>query len=317
METVQLTARDGYSLLNNTHKDMKKIYYIIALALVLVSNLAIAQQESAVAFYRQHMNLVNPAYAGVDSLTVASSTLRKQWVGVANAPETQAISFGTPLGKNLGIGISVIHDKNFVEKQTNVSVDFSYKLKMSETANVYFGIKAGGNSYNINTLGLQNFNIVADPALGSISTFNPNVGVGALYKEGPMYFSLSIPRLLNTKRATNDLGYASVATATPHVYLSTGYDFSLKGDFSFLILKPSMMLRYVNGAPVSVDFTTMLQIDKNFEIGGTYRTDKAYAAMGLIHLGKGFRFGFAYEMSTRPTLAAARNTNEILLQYQF
>ena len=78
-----------------------------------------------------------------------------------------------------------------------------------------------------------------------------------------------------------------------------------------------MMLRYVNGAPVSVDFTTMLQIDKNFEIGGTYRTDKAYAAMGLIHLGKGFRFGFAYEMSTRPTLAAARNTNEILLQYQF
>jgi hypothetical protein len=28
-------------------------------------------------------------------------------------------------------------------------------------------------------------------------------------------------------------------------------------------------------------------------------------------------FGFAYEMSTQPTLAAAKNTNEILLQFRF
>jgi hypothetical protein len=28
-------------------------------------------------------------------------------------------------------------------------------------------------------------------------------------------------------------------------------------------------------------------------------------------------FGFAYEMSTQPTLASARNTNEILLKFQF
>jgi type IX secretion system PorP/SprF family membrane protein len=296
---------------------MKKIQNIVSIALLLVSSAAMAQQESVISFYRHHMNLVNPAYVGVDSMTIATSSLRKQWTGVAEAPETQTVSFGTSLGKNLGFGMTVIHDQTFVEKQTYVTVDFSYKLKMSETADVYFGIKAGGNSYNVNTTGLQTYNIVADPALGAISNFNPNIGLGALYKEGALYVSLSIPRVLNTKKATNELGYASVATDTPHIYLSTGYDFPLQGEFSSLVLRPSAMLRYVNGAPVSLDLTAMLQIDKNLEIGGMYRTDQAYAAMSTVRLSKRFLFGFAYELSTRPTLAAARNTNEILLQFRF
>ena len=296
---------------------MKRIHNILALALLLTSSALMAQQETAYSFYRQHMNLVNPAYAGMDSVTVATSTLRKQWTGIADAPETQAVSFGTSLGKKLGFGMTVINDKTFIEKQTYVSLDFSYKLKMSETADVYFGIKAGGNSYNVNTTGLETYNVQSDPALASISTFNPNVGVGAVYKEGPMYISLSIPRLLNTKKAKNELGYSMVATDSPHIYLSGGYDIPLQGEFSTLVLKPSAMLRYVAGAPVSLDITTLLQIDKTFELGGMYRTDKAYAAMATVLISNRLLFGFAYEMSTQPTLAAARNTNEILLQFRF
>lgn len=296
---------------------MKRIHNILALALLLTSSALMAQQETAYTFYRQHMNLVNPAYAGMDSITVATSTLRKQWTGVADAPETQAVSFGTNLGKNLGFGMTVINDKTFIEKQTYVSLDFSYKLKMSETADFYFGMKAGGNFYDVNTSGLETYNIQSDPALGSINTFNPNIGVGAVYKEGPMYVSLSIPRLLNTKKAKNELGYSMVVTDSPHIYLSGGYDFPLQGEFSTLVLKPSVMLRYVAGAPVSLDLTAMLQIDKTFELGGMYRTDKAYAAMATVLISNRFLFGFAYEMSTQPTLAAARNTNEILLQFRF
>jgi type IX secretion system PorP/SprF family membrane protein len=311
-----LMSKVGYTLQNKKQK-MKKIQNILAIALLLISSAVMAQQESAYTFYRQHMNLVNPAYVGMDSITVVTSTLRKQWTGVPNAPETQAVSFGTSLGKKVGFGVTVISDKTFIEKQTYFSVDFSYKLKMSETADVYFGIKAGGNSYNVNTSGLETYNVQADPALASISTFNPNVGIGAVYKEGPMYISLSIPRLLNTKRATNDSGYASVATNSPHIYLSGGYDVPLQGEFSRLILKPSAMLRYVNGAPVSLDITTMLQIDKTFELGGMYRTDKAYAAMASVLISNRLLFGFAYEMSTQPTLAAAKNTNEMVLQFKF
>lgn len=40
------------------------------------------------------------------------------------------------------------------------------------------GIKAGGNTYEVNTSGLKTYNIVSDPNLQPISRFNPNVGVG-------------------------------------------------------------------------------------------------------------------------------------------
>jgi hypothetical protein len=47
---------------------------------------------------------------------------------------------------------------------------------------LYFGIKAGGNSFNINTSGLEFYNVDVDPAFASISSFSPNVGVGAFKK---------------------------------------------------------------------------------------------------------------------------------------
>jgi type IX secretion system PorP/SprF family membrane protein len=294
---------------------MKKLHYIVLTALLLASSAIFAQQESLFTFYRSNMNIVNPAYAGVDKETLVTSALRSQWTGIADAPQTQTVTFGTPLAKNMGIGISMVSDKTFIEKQTFLGIDFSYKLKMNENTDLYLGIKAGGNFYDVNTSGLETYNIISDPALASISNFNPNVGVGALLKQDKWYASLSVPRLLSTTRARNEAGYAMTDLDRPHAYLSGGYDYFIDALLTF---KPSVMLRYVNGAPVSVDLNANLQIDDNFEIGVMYRIDRAYAAMSTIKLSKRFVVGFAYEISTSPTLVAvARDTNEIFLQFKF
>lgn len=316
----QLILKDGYTLQDRIiqkDKKMKKINIILTCALLVVSSALFAQKESVSAFYRTNMNVVNPAYAGVDDLTFATTTLRKQWTGIAEAPETQTISLSTPLGRNLGIGISVINDKTFIEKQTYLGIDLSYKLKMSEIGTLYLGIKGGGNFYSVNTSGLQTYSIESDPALTSISDFNPNVGIGAVYKAESMYVSLSVPAMLKTKKAKNDMGYAMVVSQDPRFYLSGGYDIKLNSYLTDLVLKPSVMLRYMNGNPLSADFTTMLEINKKFDIGVMYRTDKAYGSLASISLGKHFLFGYAFEVSTMSELASARNTNEILLQYKF
>lgn len=314
-----LTPKGGYiSQINfspyHKNKTMKKINNIALAALLLVSSALFAQQESVFSFYKNHMILVNPAYAGSNNQTLWTSSIRKQWTGVPEAPETQTVSYSTPLGKNMGIGVSVLNDQTFIEKETFLGVDFSYKIQMDATTDLYLGVKAGGNFYNINTTGLETYNVQSDRALESINTFNPNFGIGAVLKQDKWYASVSVPRLFNTNKAVNQSGYAVSVTDRPHVYLSGGYDFDLSPSF---VLKPSVMLRYVNGAPTSVDLTTMLQIENNFEIGGMYRTDKAYAAMTTIRLSNRFVFGYAYELSTQPTLASARNTNEILLQFKF
>jgi hypothetical protein len=73
---------------------MKKIHNILAGALLLIGSSAFAQQEGSFAFYKYHMNVINPAYSGVDGQTVITSSMRNQWSGVADAPKTQAVSFG-------------------------------------------------------------------------------------------------------------------------------------------------------------------------------------------------------------------------------
>lgn len=296
---------------------MKKINIILTSALLIVSSALFAQKESVSAFYRTNMNVVNPAYAGLDDLALVTTTLRKQWTGIAEAPETQAVSLSAPLGQNLGIGLSVINDKTFIEKQTYLAVDLSYRLKMGETADLYLGIKAGGNFYSVNTTGLRTYDVEYDPALSSISSLNPNIGVGAVYKAGPMYVSLSVPAMLRTKKAKNDMGYAMVVSQDPRFYLSGGYDIQLNSSVTDLVLKPSVMLRYTNGNPLAADFTTMLAIEKKFDIGVMYRTTKSYGALASLALGKHFLLGYAFEESTMSELASARNTNEILLQYKF
>jgi type IX secretion system PorP/SprF family membrane protein len=295
---------------------MKKVKQILfSCSVFLFSSGIYAQQESIITMYTEQMNIVNPAFAGVDGTSLSIGN-RKQWMGVNNASVSQMLVFGTSLGKNVGLGISAIGDKTFIENKTNIGVDFSYKLKMNPETDLFLGIKAGGNFHDINTSGLLTFNPSSDPGLLPHNSFNPNIGVGALLKKENSYLSLSIPRLLNTVRARNEGDQTYISTVRPHVYLSGGYEYDLETSSEF-ILKPSFMLRYVKDVPVSMDLNLGINFYKNFEIGVLYRSNKAMGGMAKINLSKRFLFGYAYESATRTDLARSMNTNEFILKYNF
>lgn len=285
-------------------------------ALIMLGGSLFAQQEGVITNFMYHMNSYNPAYVGVDGETMVTATFRQQWTGVQDAPSAEAVSFGTAVGKNLGIGISIYNSNTFVESQTFTGIDFSYRLQLSQLTELYLGLKAGGNAYSVNTSGLETYNINTDPGISSISRFNPNVGVGALLKSGRWYASLAVPRLLSTDRVDNDNGVATTALAKPHLYATAGYELMLNPATN-LMLRPSAMGRYVSGAPVSVDFNTMLSFDDNFALGASYRTDGAYAGLINFSIKKRLLLGYAYEISTRKELASAKNTNEFLLRLLF
>lgn len=295
---------------------MKNIKNTILGVILLGCSALFSQQEGVVTNYMYHMNAFNPAYVGVDGETVITSTFRQQWTGIEDAPSAQLVSFGTTLGNNLGMGVSILNRQTFVEKQTFTAIDFSYRLKISEKADLYMGLKAGGNFYSVNTEGLMTYNQMADPNISSISNFNPNIGIGALLKVDKWHFSLAAPRMLSTDRADNEDGLVTLAKARPHMYTVVGYDFLLN-QLNKISLKPSALLRYVNGAPVSLDINTMLSFDNDFEIGATYRTDSAFAGLINFSIKKRLLLGYAYEVSTRKQLADIGNTNELLLRFKF
>ena len=284
---------------------MKRLLFFIGLALVPL--ISFSQQESYYSLYRYNMNVINPAYAGALGKNVFTFTSRRQWSSMQDAPSTLAFSYSSERENNVGLGLSVVSDKVFIEQQTFAYVDFSYKLDM-ESTQLYLGLKAGGNFYNADPRGLTTYS-PSDPAQQQLSRFNPNVGAGAFLKGELFWVSFSIPRLFNVKRENDNL--AVTAKDRVHSYLGGGVDLPIGGG---LLVKPSVMLRKVKGIPVTTDFTGMLSWQNQFDIGISYRSSSSFAILSVISLG-GFDIGYAYETPTVSSLSQLNlKTHEIVLR---
>lgn len=292
----------------------KNIIIVLILSNLVFYNSAYSQEQNIFTRYRYHMNIINPASVGVDGQTLLTSSLRRQWTGVPNGPESQYVSFGTPIANNLAIGISVENNKTFIEKQGFLGLDVSYKLQLSRTTDMYFGIKAVADFYDVNFSGLSTYNIIVDPAIQSVSRFSPNIGLGTLLKGDSWYATFSIPRIFDSAKLKEKEGVALVYTDLPQMYIGAGMNFDINDN---IIFKPSLNWNYIQKTPSILNVTAMFNFNDKFEIGGNYSTDNKYAGLATIRISKRFVFGYAYEMSTIAALARSKNTNEILLQFKF
>ena len=295
---------------------MKYYKNTIKIVALLLFGSLYAQQEPNYALYRYTMNVINPAYAGADGHSSLTGNFRSQWINVNNAPETQSFFYSQPMGKNVGLGLSIVNDNVFVENTTSFNIDFSYKLQLNESTNIFLGLKAGGSSYNIDRGEFANLDFEVDPALGNIDTgFRPNVGVGAYLLNEKYFISLSVPNFILSERISVDNGRVSYATDKAHFYLSGGYNFRLSENTEF---RPSTMIRYVGGAPISADLTAAFRFIERLEFGALYRTDSAWAAFMMLNLSEWMDLGYGYESSSENQISDANDgTHEILVRFRF
>ena len=265
---------------------------------------ASAQQDPNYTFYRYNMNLYNPAFVGSSEAAEFSLGIRSQWAGIEGAPESQSAIFGMPVGRNIGLGASILNDKTFIEQQTWVAIDVSYNIQLDDEHMLYFGIKGSANSYDANTQGLG---VGQDGALVDYdSRFTPNVGAGIYLKHDRYFASLSAPKLLTPERLQERDGNAYLGVDRMHAYLSGGYTFLLGRT---LDLKTMGMLRYVDASPISVEFTGI------FEFGASYRYDESISGLFLFNISNGFNLGYAYETSIQNQIDGLdNNTHELFMR---
>ncbi len=289
---------------------------IVIILVFLLSGFAVAQQEPNYTLYRYTMNVINPAYAGAGESDNLTSSYRNQWVNIEGSPETQTFFYSRKWSNKMGIGLSVVNDKVFVESQTSFNVDFSYHLQLSRWLNLYLGLKAGGSTYKVDQGGLNNYGLQGDPVLGNIDeAFRPNFGAGAYLVHDKYFVSLSVPRILSSKRIDESEGRITQATQEAHIYLSGGYNVSLSDNTEF---RPSTMIRYVGGSPLSLELTGAFRFYEKFEVGLAYRTDQAIGGLMMVNVIDWLDVGYAYGSSTREEITNNSNgTHEIFVRFIF
>ena len=295
---------------------MKKITILISL-LTLVSVNLWSQQEGLISQYRQQMTLFNPAAVSIDGVSRLSVIHRRQWINIPSSPVSSSFSYGVYVGRNVGLGLSVVTDKVFIEQRTFVGIDYSYKIQLDALTNLYLGIKAGVDFYSLDTSGLNTYTpSYIDPSLNSMSHFATNIGIGAYITKGAFYVSLGIPRMLKTVRAKVTNNRVTSVRGLLHIYSAIGYDFVLH-KVQDIHLKPSIFTRNVIGAPTSIDLNTMVRFMDRFEVGATVRSGGNYAGIAQVDITETMQFGWTYEVNLRPELSSIGDSLEFIFLYEF
>lgn len=292
---------------------MKKYNYIILLIAFCSVNFITAQQDPNFTLYNFNMNIINPAFAGTNNVKEISLGHRSQWVGISEAPNTQMINYTSPLKNNLGLGISLVRDQVFVLQETDITFDISYKLKLTQDYDLYFGVKAGGSFINID---LTNAGAPGNDPLFSEnqSFFNPQFGAGAYLKHNDFYVSISSPNFLNGERYVKQGNAPSAAVDNLHMYYGAGYHFTISDD---LMITPAIMYRNTEGAPSSTDINATVSYN-NMQAGMNYRVDEMYSVFGLFNIFENVKFGAAYDFTTSKINEINNNGSiEIMLKYTF
>jgi type IX secretion system PorP/SprF family membrane protein len=290
---------------------MKKIYFIAILALSVLSEVQ-AQQDPHYTQYMYNMSVMNPAYAGSKEGISGGLLYRKQWVEIEDAPSTGTFFIHSPVGRNVGLGLSVISDKIGPVEENNFYGDFSYTLNLGGEHRLAFGLKAGLTMHKIdfNTI----YPTLPDPG-DDVFKGNPNasfmnIGSGVFYYTNKYYLAFSVPNMLKSKYL--DFDGRKYGTEVLHYFLTGGYVFDINPNLKF---KPFAMVKTSLEAPTSLDVSANFLLYDRLELGATYRLEDSFGAMVNFAITPSLRIGYAYDHIISDLKVATPASHEFMLLF--
>lgn len=291
-------------------KSIKKIFTILTMLSVFG---AIAQQDPQYTQYMYNTLSVNSAYAGSLGHLAITGIYRSQWVGLEGAPNTQSFTLDTPVGKNVGLGLSVVSEEIGPSEEQYLDGNFSYTIPSGQTHKLSFGIKGGGRVINID----WSKGSYRDPDVqfreNITNKFLPVIGAGLYWHGERDYIGISIPNFLTRERYNYDDIADDLVNERMHLYLIGGIVFDLSAHTKF---KPAVMVKYVAGAPLIADFSANFMFNNCVTLGASYRTADSVSALASLQITPQFLIGYSYDYSTTQLQNYNSGTHEIMLRFE-
>lgn len=327
---------------------------LLCVPLMWVGLGAIAQQRPHYTQYILNNYILNPALSGIENYVDIKLSTRDQWVGLNGAPKTSYFSIQGPIGKgdyrtsstsfevpgenprgkyywenytaaepHHGVGLTLVNDRTGSFNRFTANATYAYHLGLSVKTNLALGFSAGITNVSLDRTktDFTGTGETFDPALaGSVSKeinkIRPDLGVGVWMYSKSYFVGLSAQQIIPQKLSfTDDATFITSGRLVPHIFLSAGYRFLLTDDINMI---PSVMLKYVQNSSKN-DFqpeaNVKMQYRDLFWLGGSYRYEDGYAAMGGINIGNTFNVGYAYDFTTTELNTVAKGTHEILVGF--
>ena len=189
---------------------------------------------------------------------------------------------------------------------------FAYKIT-TDLGVLSFGLQGGFNniSTDFNKLKLKDQNDVL--LQGKVEVWNPNFGTGVYFTTDHSFIGFSVPYLINSSALEVD-GVLSEARRYRYYYLYGGTTLAINSDFK---LKPSALMRFQEGAPITFDLTLGLVAYETLKFGATYRLNDNFTFLFELELLEQLHLGYAYEYTLSEIRDYSNGSHEIMLNFRF
>ncbi len=305
-----------------------------------------AQQKPHYTQYVMNQFILNPALTGIENYTDIKLSHRHQWVGIQDAPVTTYLSLHAPIGKkdlkvtatsfkvpgtnprgkdyweeytasqpHHGIGLQIINDRTGPLNRFSAYATYAYHLALGVKTNLSAGFAAGISNISLNADKLT-FDVPVDPAVfgtGVLNRVKPDFNVGLYMYSADYFVGLSVQQVVPQK-----VQYSKGAVVTedgklvPHFFITAGYRLSMGDDFNLL---PSVMLKYVNPAPLQVDINAKLQYQDLVWVGVGVRPKDGFSGMLGLNISNTMNVGYSYDYNTSEIHNFSKGTHEILVGF--
>jgi type IX secretion system PorP/SprF family membrane protein len=297
----------------------KMFRFVLTLILITTGSQVLkAQYDPMFTQYMFNEMFINPAYAGSKEAVSLTALHRVQWIGFDGAPTSTTFSAHAPLMKNtMGVGLSFLNEKIGVTNRQLIYGDYAYRFPLGK-GKFSLGLMGGLNMIRENLLSVQTTQAGDQAFSQNIPTqMLPNFGFGMYYYTSRFYAGLSIPRMIDNNILSTASGINTsnkVDVSRFHYYFVIGRLFDIGDNFK---LKPQIMTKAVQNAPVEWDINLNALIKESLWLGASYRTGADVSAI----VGYQFNPQFLASLSYDYTLTDIRNYNsgsvEIGLNYLF
>jgi type IX secretion system PorP/SprF family membrane protein len=259
---------------------------------------------------------INPAYAGNRGDLNIAAFYRRQWVGIAKAPETMTLAMDVPLiSSKLGLGLIVTNNKFGVTKETQFSSNYAFRIE-TRKGSLSLGLGAGLLTTNTAWSDLK----VVDPGDEAYLTDSrvyivPVFSFGVYYSRNRFFLGLSIPKLLGYTFDFNQNKYTPNFDPGQYYYLLyTGYVFNLSPRLAFF---PSTLVTYARGENVLYDINVHFILFDRIWIGGSYRNNRSVGGLLQFGLNNQLRLAYTYDFDFGSLRSYSNGSHEIMLRYEF
>ncbi|MBL0358185.1 MAG: PorP/SprF family type IX secretion system membrane protein [Chitinophagaceae bacterium] len=287
------------------------------LLLLVISNMAQAQQIFTLSQFTQHNFIINPAAAGANDQASIGATYRKMWASMPGGPQTTLIFGDKYFAKNkVGLAVVLYDDKTGPTSRTGGQVNLSYSIQLEKEKRIMFGLGGKIIQYRINKTDFSQY-IPNDPLLASSgTTIKADAAAGIYYKSPTLNIGFSVQQLVQSK-----LNFIK-STSNPegklyrHLYAMGSYNIRTDQDN---VLVPNILCQFVPGLPADISGGMRLEHKDLLWVGFNYHHNQSYSAFAGLKIDHKFSIGYAFDQYSTPLsyFDDGSSAHEISLRYYF